>query len=129
LERRPWRVNQGIGKSVEALFGGRQPCGEKDLSKQEKLMQRFDSVIPISKGRLYAIIAKAIRSYFADEQVEVVDICVRNLDADVTIWCEDHGALSSNRDTKFNVRVTTDQEKDDLYGAVVAVFEKDEQDE
>ncbi len=87
-------------------------------------MPRFDNERPISKGAAHAVIAKALRAYFDGEQVEVVDIDIKSLDVDITIWCDDHGESSSDRDTTFKVRRTTDEEREAAGPHMVALMER-----
>ena len=83
-------------------------------------MPRLDSTKNISKGEAQAIIAKALRAYFDDdEQVEVVDIDVRQLDIDVTIWFEDHGG-----DQTYNVHMTEGEERHACDGAIIVATQE-----
>jgi hypothetical protein len=84
-------------------------------------MPRLDNMKNITKGEAQAIIAKALRAYFEDdEQVEVVDIDIHQLDVNVTIWCEDHGG-----DAEYNVHLTDASERDSCDGAIVVATRKD----
>jgi ribosomal protein L24 len=69
-------------------------------------MPRLDDQIPVTKGAAQGRLAKALRAYFEEEQVEVVDVRVRAIDVDVTVWIENHG-----EDTTFNVRLPNEDEE------------------